>query len=89
MECIEVMRNTYNTYRGNAKMVIQGSKEYVYSREGVTLGDPLSMFMCAVGILPLICLLKDLNKWTQIWYADHASACSKLDNLLAWFELFL
>ena len=63
----------------------------MYSREGVTQGDPLSMFMYAVGILPLIWLLhvKDLNKWIQIWYADDVSACSKLDNLLAWFEPLL
>ena len=53
-------------------MVIQGANEPLYSKEGVTQGDPLSMYMYAIGILPLVRLLKDLDKWVQVWYADDA-----------------
>ena len=47
-------RFLFNTYRGHAVSVVHGSNEYLYSREGVTQGDPLSMLFYAVTILPLI-----------------------------------
>ena len=34
--------------------MLRGSKEFIYSMEGVTQGDPLSMLLYAVGMLPLI-----------------------------------
>jgi len=33
--------------------VLQGTPEFVLSREGVTQGDPLSMLMYAIAVLPL------------------------------------
>ena len=53
---------------------IEGSSTYLYSKEGVTQGDTLSMFMYAIGTLPLIGSLNDSGQWTQLWYADDASA---------------
>ena len=44
----------FNTYRGWAVLFVCGSAEYLYSREGVTHGDPLSMFLYAISILPLM-----------------------------------
>ena len=44
----------FNTYQGWATLVIRGSVKFLFSREGVTQGDPLSMFMYAIGTLPLI-----------------------------------
>ena len=67
-------------------MVVQGANEPLYSREGVTLGDPLSMYMYAIGILLLTLSLKDMEKWVQVWYADDASASSDLENLSIWFQ---
>ena len=69
-------------------MVVAGSKSIVYSKEGVTQGDPLSMFLYAIGTLPLIRNLNASNI-TQIWYADDASAVGKLDKLRDWFEQLL
>ena len=60
---------------------LRGSKESLYSMERVTQGDPLSMSLYAIGMLPLICHLKSLCSCTQIWYADDASACDTLDDL--------
>ena len=37
-------RFLFNTYSGWAALVVHGSEEFLYSREGVTQGDPLSMF---------------------------------------------
>ena len=56
-------RFLFNTCRGWAKLFVCGSAEYLYSREGVTQGDPLSMFLYAIGILPLIRSLKDPSRW--------------------------
>ena len=57
--------------------------------EGVTQGDPLSMFLYAVGILPLIQSLKGIGSCVQIWYADDASASGSLSDLHQWFNLLL
>ena len=61
----------------------------IRSREGITQGDPLSMFLYAVGTVPLIRLLKNPSIWTQVWYADDALACGKLSHIHWWFDLLL
>ena len=40
-------------------LVLKGCSEFVYNKEDVTQGDPLSMFMYVVGILPLVLCLKN------------------------------
>ena len=35
-------RFLFNTYRGFAVLLLRNSDEFLYSREGVTQGDPLS-----------------------------------------------
>ena len=82
-------RYLFNTYRGWAMMVVQGSQELLVSKEGVTQGDPLSMLMYAVATYPLICSLKNPDKWIQNWYADDASAAGELTNLRLWFSLLM
>ena len=39
---------------GWAVLYVHVSPEFLYSREGVTQGDPLSMYFYAIGILTLI-----------------------------------
>jgi len=80
-------RFLFNTYQGWATLVLWGTVNFLFSREGVTQGDPLSMFLYAVGTLPLIHRLKNPTQWTQMWYADDASACGELSHLLDWFKL--
>ena len=79
----------FNTYRGWAPLIVRGTDEFLFSREGVTQGDPLSMFLYAVGTLPLIQSLKNPSAWTQVWYADDASACGELTSIRRWFDLLL
>ena len=67
-------------------LVLRGSSTYLFSKEGVTQGDPLSMFMYAIGTLPLIHSLNDPGHWTQLWYADDASASGALPELRNWFN---
>ena len=45
------------------------------------------MFVYAIGVLPLIHSLEDTCKWTQLWYADDASAGGMLSDLPDWFTL--
>ena len=68
-------------------LIIRGTSECLLSKEGVTQGDPLSMFMYAIGTLPLIRSLRDPSRWTQIWYADDASAGGSLEDIHEWFSL--
>ena len=68
-------------------LVLRGSSTFLYSKEDVTQGDPLSVFMYAIGTLPLIRLLRDPGWWTQLWYVDDASAGGTLPELRIWFNL--
>ena len=79
-------RFLFNTYRGWSVLVLRGSSDFLYSKEGITQGDPLSMFMYAVGILPLIRSLHNPTQWTQVWYADDASVCGCLNDIHEWFS---
>jgi len=45
------------------------SEEYLFSKEGVTQGDLLSIFMHGIGTIPLIRTLRDFDV-QQMWYAD-------------------
>ena len=64
---------------------MKGTSTILYSREGVTQGDPLSMLVYAIGIIPLIRTLKNPQDGIQILYADDASACAPLIALKDWF----
>jgi len=67
-------------------LVLRGLSTFLYSKEGVTQGNPLSMFMYVIGTLPLIHSLRDPGRWTQLWYADDASASGTLLELCDWFN---
>ena len=82
-------RFLFNTYHGYAALFLQGSSDYLLSREGVTQGDPLSMMLYAVAILPLICSLKNPKRWIQNWYADDSPCVATLPSLHAWFSQLL
>ena len=78
-------RFLYNTYKGPAALLVSGSSTLLFSQEGVTQGDPLSMAFYALSVLPLIRSLKD-EQWTQAWYADDANCGGYLQGLLIWFR---
>ena len=68
-------------------LVLRGSSTFLYSKKRVTQGDRLSMFMYAIGTLPLIHLPCDPGQWKQLWYADDVSASGTLPELHNWFNL--
>jgi hypothetical protein len=83
----------FNTYRNYNLLVIRstispGSGTIMLSREGVTQGDPMSMFFYGIAILPLIrrCKIEDPDSG-QAWYADDSSGIGRLTRLRKWFDL--
>ena len=80
-------RFVFNTYRGWPVLVMRGMSDFILSKEGVTQGDPLSMYVYAIGTLPLIQILRSPQSLIQLWYADDASAGGLLRDLREWFLL--
>ena len=67
-------------------LVVHGASEYMLSKEEVMQGDPLSMLMYAITVLPLIRALVDRDKWVQNWYADDSACSAKLAEVREWFD---
>ena len=67
-------------------MVLHGTSEYILSKERVTQGDPLSMLMYDIAVLPLIQALVNCEKWDHNWCADDLACVAKLPRLCKWFE---
>lgn len=81
-------RFLFNTYKGFAQIMFKGSNKIILSQEGTTQGDPLGMFMYAVGILPLIKKLKNPN-YKQNWYADDSACCGDINKIREWLDNLL
>ncbi|KAI5742861.1 hypothetical protein M8J77_012006 [Diaphorina citri] len=78
-------RFLFNAYQGYSFIVFRNSNERILSQEGTSQGDPLSMLLYAVGILPLIRKLKS-DHYTQNWYADDSCCMGKLLEIRTWFD---
>ena len=50
--CNQYSRFLFNTYCGWSVLVLRVSFDFLYSKEGITQGDTLSIFMYAVRTLP-------------------------------------
>lgn len=83
-------RFVFNCYKHWAILSIRGpngSFEIVLSREGVTQGDPLAMIAYGIGILPLICILKDHHPdLIHSWYADDGGIGGKIQDIKKLFD---
>ena len=63
--------------------IADGSGHFLYSKEGMTQGDPLAMIAYGIGVLPLIRdLRRSHTRVTQPWYADDAGAGGSL--VISW-----
>ena len=69
------LRFLFNMFQGYSTMQLDGSTEYLLSKQGVVQGDPLFMMLYATAVLLLIYAFADRFKWYQNWYADD-SACA-------------
>ena len=83
-------RFLFNTYRGYAKLIVRaGCDEFLYSREGVTQGDPMSMLMYSIAVMPLIESIRCKEKYLQCWYADDSACAGKLSHIHSWLNRLL
>ena len=63
-----------------------GSGHFLHSKEGVAQGDPLTMIVYGIGVLPIIRDLWEAHLCvTQPWYADDAGEGGSFDHILAHF----
>jgi hypothetical protein len=71
----------FNCYRHSAQLIVRtpaGKARKILSSEGVTQGDPLSMVLYGVALLPLIKRLREKHPdVVQPWYADDAAMWGK------------
>ena len=64
-----------------------GSGHFLYSKEGVTQGDPLAMITYGIGVLPLIRELPNAHpRVTQPWYADDVGAVGTFQQIKEHFR---
>jgi len=79
----------FNCYRHWARLVVHsssGSPHALYSMEGVTQGDPLSMILYGLAVLPLIRGLKlKFPDLTHVWFADDGNAAGTFHRLDEFF----
>ena len=72
-----------NCYRDESSLFVGG--EVLFSREGTTQGDPLSMTMFALAVVPLIEKIST-ESTTQAWFADDSACGGKLRWLRKWWD---
>ena len=82
-------RFLFNIYRGFSSLWVNENTEPLYSKEGVTQGDPLSMCFYAIALIPLIRSLRGQGRWVQSWYADDSACIGPLDKVKEWFRMLL
>ena len=75
----------FNCYRHAGQLILrrQGQDcEIILSREGVTQGDPLSMILYGIALLPLTeSLQEDEPQVMQPWYADDAAMIGSVEGI--------
>jgi len=78
-------RFAFNCYKHWPTLVIRGSNGtgvFLFSKEGSTQGDPLSMIVYGIGTLPLVRQLKqEFPAVEQTWYADDGGAGGRFDSI--------
>jgi hypothetical protein len=83
-------RFAFNCYSHHSLLIVRnagGTALFIFSKEGVTQGDPIAMFCYGIiGILPMIRDLKQRHsELKQPWYADDAGALGSFDAIARMF----
>ena len=76
--CPSLVTSLRNWYSEPSDLFVNGTK--LKPEEGVTQGDPLSMAMYGIAILPLIKRL-NVTETSQKWYADDGNSAGELTKL--------
>jgi hypothetical protein len=89
--CPTMAMFAFNCYKHHSILYIRGLNgkfgSMLHSREGVTQGDPLSMILYGIRMLPLIRKLKvEFPNLYQPWYADDAGAAGGFEEIHSMFD---
>ena len=83
-------RFVFNCYRHWATLLLRGKSGgcFLFSKEGVTQGDPLAMIAYGLATIPLMKSLVRVDDvdWSQIWYADDASVMGPFSEINKFFD---
>ena len=82
--CPSLVTALRNSYSEPSDLLVNGTK--LKLEEGVTQGDPLSMAMYGIDILPLIKRL-NVTKTSEKWYADDGNSAGELTKLREVFRV--
>ena len=74
-----------NTYRQPVRLFVTGGQE-LKSSDGTTQGDPLSMSIYGISLIPLMLALKNTSNTKQCWLADDASGAGSIKDVLKWWK---
>ena len=92
--CPAISTFVYNCYSKSCRLFVVGGFE-ISSQEGTTQGDPISMAVYAIAIIPLILMLLEAviggpyNSVREVAYADDLTAGGKLRDLKYWWDTLL
>ena len=83
--CPTIATFVINTYRLPVRLFVTGGQE-LKSSEGTTQGDPLSMSIYGISLIPLILALQNTSNTKQCWLADDASGAGSIKDVLKWWQ---
>ena len=83
--CSTIATFVINTYRLPVRLFVTGGQE-LKSSEGTTQGDPLSMSIYGISLIPLILALQNTSNTKQCWLADDASGAGSIKDVLKWWQ---
>ena len=84
--CPSLSTVLHNTYSAAVHLLVTGEGE-IPSTKGTTQGDPLTMAMYALAVVPLIRQLRaHVPEACQAWFADDATAVGPLFSLFQWWQ---
>ena len=79
----------HNCYQTSSRLFVLGGKE-IESDEGTTQGDPMAMPIYAIGITPLLNIIKDeaniSSRVRHVAFADDLAGGGSLKELRSWWE---
>ena len=82
--CPEFATIAINIYRSPSRLFVCGTE--IASEEGTTQGDNFAMSLFAIGTLPILRKLEQLQMVSQVWLADDATAVGRLEDLYEWWS---
>ena len=85
MQCPTKATFVINTYRLLVRFFVTGGQE-LESSEGTTQGDPLSMSIYGISLIPLMLTLQNTSNAKQCWLADDTSGARFIKDIQKWWQ---